>query len=72
MTYTKKIFDVLTGEETIVPMTEEEIAANKAETARQEKLFADREKAELTKAAAKADLLDRLGITAEEAALLLA
>lgn len=74
MTYIKKIYDASTGEEAIIPMTDEEIAANKAETARQEKLFADREKAEMTKAAAKASAqgkLAALGLTADEVAALL-
>jgi hypothetical protein len=71
MTYTKKIYDVSTGEETIVPMTEQEIAANKAEATKQEKLVAEREKAEAIKATDKAALLAKLGISESEAKLLL-
>ena len=50
-----------TGEVIERPLTADEIAANEAAAVQAE-----------AKAAAKADLLDRLGITAEEAALLLA
>jgi hypothetical protein len=71
MTYTKKIYDVTTGEETIVPMTEKEIAENKAEVSKQEKLFADRLAMETAKATEKAALLAKLGITEDEARLLL-
>ena len=48
-------------------MTAEEIAQYKADL----KEFAAQEKADADKAAAKAALFDRLGITADEAALLL-
>ena len=61
-----------TGEVIERPLTADEIAANEAAAARAE---ADRVAAEAeaaTKAQAKADLLAKLGITAEEAALLLA
>ena len=61
-----------TGEVTERPLTADEIAANEAAAAQAE---ADRLAAEAeaeAKAAAKADLLAKLGITAEEAALLLA
>ena len=61
------IHNVSTGEIQVMPMTDEEIALH----------FADREetaemKAEFqAKAVAKAALLEKLGITADEAALLL-
>lgn len=71
MTYIKKIYDALTGEETIVPMTPEEIAINEAETNRQLALMVEREASESSKAADKAALLAKLGITADEAKLLL-
>lgn len=61
-----------TGEVIKRPLTADEIAANEAAAAQAE---ADRVAAEAeaaTKAQAKADLLAKLGITAEEAALLLA
>lgn len=71
MTYTKKIYDASTGEETIIPMNEQEIAENKAEETKQEKLAAERQVAEAAKAAEKQAILDKLGITAEQAKLLL-
>jgi len=61
-----------TGEVIERPLTAEEIAANEAAAAQ---AAADRLAAEAeaeAKAQAKADLLAKLGITAEEAALLLA
>jgi hypothetical protein len=61
-----------TGEVIERPLTADEIAANEAAAAQAE---ADAKKAETeakAKAAAKAELLAKLGITAEEAALLLA
>tara|TARA_R110000868_G_scaffold377227_1_gene642524 strand:+ start:460 stop:675 length:216 start_codon:yes stop_codon:yes gene_type:complete len=60
-----------TGEVIERPLTADEIAANEAAAAQSE---ADRVTAEAesaTKATAKAALLDKLGITADEAALLL-
>jgi len=67
----KVIVDCSTGETTVVPLTAEEIAAREAEIAQaeQDRLAAEAEAA--TKAAAKQALLDKLGITQEEAALLL-
>lgn len=61
--------NAITGEEVIVELTQEEIDEREAIAAAK-----DAEKqAELeAKALAKAALLDRLGITADEAALLLA
>ena len=61
-----------TGEVIERPLTADEIAANEAAAAQAEadRLAAEAEAA--AKAEAKAELLDRLGITAEEAALLLA
>jgi hypothetical protein len=60
-----------TGEVIERPLTADEIAANEAAQVQAEadRLAADAEAA--TKATAKAALLDKLGITAEEAALLL-
>jgi hypothetical protein len=60
-----------TGEVIERPLTADEIAANEAAQAQAEadRLAAEAEAA--TKAEAKAALLDKLGITADEAALLL-
>lgn len=66
--YQEKIFNIETGETTFRDYTAEEIAQVEAE---QEEAIAKLE-AEATKAAEKAALLAKLGITAEEAALLLA
>jgi hypothetical protein len=70
--YTKMINDVSTNEITIVELTDAEVA----ELTYQEELATEKQaeadaKAEAD-AAAKAALLDRLGITADEAKLLLA
>ena len=67
----KVIVDCSTGETTIVPLTAEEIAELEAAAAQAE---ADRKTAEAEAAAketARQALLKKLGITAEEAALLL-
>ena len=67
MEYTKKTFDVSTGEETIAPLSAEEVAQVEANIAKAQ------EQADLqaTRAAEKAALLERLGITQDEAKLLL-
>jgi hypothetical protein len=67
MEYTKKTFDVSTGEETITPLSAEEVAQVEANIAKAQ------EQADLqaTRAADKAALLERLGITQDEAKLLL-
>ena len=67
MTYTITEIDVTTGEEVNRPMTEAEVEAVEAEMAAAKAL----EDAAAAQAATKAALLERLGITAEEAALLL-
>lgn len=59
--------NVETGEIREVEMTKEEIAQRELD----EQAFANKVAEEEAKAATKAALLDRLGITAEEAALLL-
>lgn len=61
------IFDLETGEEVTRPMTDEEIAQYEIDTAKMNAEIT----AENEAATAKAALLNRLGITAEEAALLL-
>jgi len=65
----EKDFNVITGEETITErdMSTEELAQYEANQAAQAELAA----AEAAKAAEKEALLERLGITAEEAKLLL-
>lgn len=61
------IFDLETGEEVTRPMTDEEVAQYEIDTAKMNaEITAENEAAN-----AKAALLNRLGITAEEAALLL-
>jgi hypothetical protein len=66
----KVIVDCSTGTTEVVPLTAEEIAELEAAAAQAEadRVAAEAEAAE--KAAAKQVLLDRLGITADEAALL--
>jgi hypothetical protein len=67
----KVIVDCSTGEQTVVPLTPEEIAELEAAQAQaeQDRLAAEAEAAQ--KAVARQALLDKLGITQEEAALLL-
>lgn len=68
---TISIYDHATGETTVREMTDAELAelAYQAELAAEKKAEEDRIATE--KATAKAALLERLGITADEAALLL-
>ena len=71
MADTKIIVNCETGEVSEVELTAEEIADRvKAQAAFEAEQEAKAEE-EAAKATAKADLLDKLGITAEEAALLL-
>jgi hypothetical protein len=67
----KVIVDCSTGEQTVVPLTAEEIAELEAmqTQAEADRLAAEQEAA--AKAVARQALLDKLGITQEEAALLL-
>lgn len=67
MTYIHKIIDLATGEETEVPYTEAELK----EVKERELAEANRDAELKAKEAAKAELLAKLGITKEEAALLL-
>ena len=62
-----KVINCETGEETVREQTEAEIA----QAAKDAKAVEDRIAAENAKAAAKAALLERLGITEEEAKLLI-
>lgn len=68
---TKVVVDCTTGVTTIVELTDEEIAANEAAAAKaeQDRLAAEAEAA--AKEAARAAILAKLGLTAEEAAVLL-
>lgn len=66
----EKEFNALTGEETITERNETALEKQEREAAEKALLAAEAEAAE--KATAKAALLKRLGITADEAALLLA
>lgn len=67
MTYIHKKIDLATGEEIDTPYTKAELDEVKANEAREAAKNAELE----NKAAEKAALLERLGITADEAALLL-
>jgi hypothetical protein len=64
--------DCSTGIESIIELTDAEVAEMEAQAAIAEERKAEEEAAAAAKATAKAALLDRLGITAEEAQLLLA
>ena len=68
---TKLIVDCSTGITTEVELTAEEIAEREAMAAEYAAQKAQEELDKATKAEAKAELLDRLGITEEEAQLLL-
>ena len=72
MAYTKKIVDVTTGEETFEPYTAEETAEAEAAQAQAAIDKTKRDAAQAIKDADKAALLAKLGITADEAKLLLA
>lgn len=67
----EKIVDIKTGKETFRDYTEVEIAEVKAEIAAKTAEAIARKEAEAAKNAEKAALLKRLGITEEEAQLLL-
>jgi hypothetical protein len=67
---TKIIINCETGEQTEVELTAEEIAQREADAKAYEADKKAKEAADAAKAEAKADLLERLGITAEEASLL--
>ena len=71
MTYLEKMHDVVTGEVTEIPYTDEQIKEAKANE-KQAKEFAQKVKAESeAKEAARQAIFDRLGLTADEAKLLL-
>ena len=67
---TKLIINCETGEQTEVELTAEEIAQREADAAKAAADKVAKDAADAAKAEAKAELLDRLGLTAEEATLL--
>lgn len=67
---TKLIINCETGEQTEVELTTEEIAQREADAKAYEAEQKAKEAEAAAKAEAKAELLARLGLTAEEAALL--
>jgi hypothetical protein len=71
MEYKETIIDVQTGKITERPFTKSEIEAVQKETALVKKRVDNAEAEAQAKALAKADLLAKLGISVEEAALLL-
>lgn len=71
MANTKIVVNCETGEVAEVELTAEEIAARAEAQAQFEAEQEAKAEEERAKATAKADLLEKLGITAEEAALLL-
>ncbi len=71
MANTKIIVDCSTGAVTEIELTEEEVAQREADAAAYAAEKAQEEADAQIKAEAKAALLERLGITAEEATLLL-
>lgn len=68
MTLIEKIIDLNTGEETVKPYTKEQLAEVQAAALKK----AEREAEEAAKEAARQAVLSKLGLTAEEAAALLA
>ena len=67
----KVIVDCSTGESTVVPLTDEEIAELEAAAAKAEADRLAAEQAAAAKAAERAAILAKLGLTEEEAAVLL-
>jgi len=63
--------DCLTGETKEIELTSDEVKAYEKRLADDAKVIADAEAKVIADAAAKKALLDKLGITADEAALLL-
>jgi hypothetical protein len=72
MADTKIVVDCSTGTVTEIELTAEEVAQREADAAAYAATKTAEEKAAADKATAKAALLAKLGITADEAALLLA
>jgi len=69
--YQEKIINVVTGEETYRDYTLEEVANVEGAIAESQAAYESRQAEIKAKAAARQAILDRLGLTAEEAALLL-
>lgn len=69
--YQEKIFNIQTNEETFRDYTKEEIAEVEAKKAEIEAINAENQKKRQEIANAKAELLAKLGITEDEAKLLL-
>jgi hypothetical protein len=69
---TKLIINCETGEQTEVELTAEEIAQREADAAKAEADRVAKEAADEAKAALKQEVLDKLGLSAEEVAALLA
>lgn len=69
--YVEKMFNIATGEETIRPYTAEEIAEVEEAQRKAAKVTAERDADQATRDADRAALLSKLGITADEAKLLL-
>ena len=67
----KVVVDCSTGETTVVPLTAEEIAELEAAAAKAEADRVAAEAAAAAKAAERAAILEKLGLTEEEAAVLL-
>lgn len=67
----KVIVDCSTGETTVVPLTDEEIAELEAAATKAEADRVAAEEAAAAKAAERAAILAKLGLTEEEAAVLL-
>jgi len=68
---TKLVVDCSTGVVEEIPLNEEELAQREADRIAFEAAEAERVAAEAEKAAKRAELLERLGITEEEAKVLL-
>lgn len=72
MTYTEKIIDAITGEETLRPYSAQEIAEATALQTEVDAEAAKLREEQLAKDSARQAVLSKLGLTAEEAAALLA
>jgi len=68
---TKLVVDCSTGVVEEIPLTEEELAQREADRIAFEAAEAERVAAEAEKAAKRAELLERLGLTEDEARVLL-
>lgn len=67
----KVVIDCMTGEQSVVPLTAEELAQLEADRAANAKAEAEAQAKAEADAIAKAELLAKLGITEEQAKLLL-